>query len=141
MKINNASITILINRDCAIIELHDHASGITFLNLQLTPAQLTSALSRLSRTPVESMEVKDLDKLNKKMEVQQHEFEIPDYGYQYRQHLDDIKRLAIQTCPEGWQPDEYYGSQNSFFEKDGKRYARVVIRRWVDETLLNEREN
>lgn len=30
-----------------------------------------------------------------------------------------------------WVSDNYFQSQDSFFSKDGKNYARAVIRRWV----------
>jgi hypothetical protein len=29
-----------------------------------------------------------------------------------------------------WLPENTYGSQDSFFSKEGKYFARTVIRRW-----------
>lgn len=57
-------------------------------------------------------------------------FELPEANYMNR------KEVAIETiktvCPDGWTPDLYFGSQNSFFRENGKEYARVTIRRWIE---------
>jgi hypothetical protein len=130
MKITSAQITILIGRDETTIELHDKTSGRQILEIKLTPAQLSSALSRLSHTPCEAS-VYNLDKINKRQEIDMLEFEIiDDFGRQ--RDLEYLTDLAEKACPEGWEFDQYFQSQDSFFGKNGKRYARTTIRRWIE---------
>jgi hypothetical protein len=83
-------------------------------------------------------EIKGLDRIGKKMEREVFVFPMPEnslYG-------KDKKVLAANECkkhiPIGWTSDDYYGSQNSFFYEDKKEFARVNIRRWVDEEGDNE---
>ena len=130
MKLEDASITILINEGRTFIDLHDENAAVTFIRIELTPAQLSQALSRQSHTKCE-MEICDLNVVGKKMEHKTIEFEIPvDCGYG-----EDRRKIAMEhaqkVCPEGWITENYFGSQNSFFYKDGKNYARCTIRRWL----------
>lgn len=131
MQLIDAAITILVNQNYTTIQLHDRTSGETFVEIELTPEQLSSALSRLSFTKVKSMEVTGLENLNKKLEVKKHVFEIPDFGFDKRTRIDEIHAICLKTCPEGWKPDKYYDSQGSFFEDNGKHFTRATIRTWV----------
>ena len=49
----------------------------------------------------------------------------------------DRTRLAAEAfkpfCPVGWTSDDYFGFQHSFFMKDGEEWARVTVRRWVED--------
>jgi hypothetical protein len=130
MKLKNASISIFINESHTNIELHDGDAAVTFIKIKLTPEQLSQALGRLSHTECE-METYDLSVVGKKMEHKTIEFEIPmDCGYG-----EDRRKIAMEyaqkVCPKGWHSEDYFGSQGSFFSKDGKNYARCTIRRWV----------
>lgn len=135
MELNDARITFLINRDGAEIVLRDADSNINFARVKLTTDQLAAALSRLGDVECKCS-VYQLDKLGKRHENKDFEFEIPDFGYGRRDNTDKVHQLAIDAlAKEGmsdWTPDKYYGSQNSFFTKDNKRFARAIIRRWVD---------
>jgi len=124
MKING-TISILINSDYTTIEIEDKDANTTFVKVRLTPEQLSMALSRLSYTPCE-MEVHKLERVGKRHEHKSHEFEIPNDVKN-----NELHNLALLSCENGWTPDNYFGSQNSFFTKDGKKYARCTIRRWV----------
>lgn len=132
MKLENPKITILVNREYTEIEIHDTKSSTTFVKVRLTPEQLSSALSRLSHTECE-VEVTDMDRINKKHEWQSFEFEIVENipkeakGYLNQTCLKALKKAGM----EEWQSDNYFTSQNSFFTKDGKNYARVTVRRWI----------
>ena len=136
MKING-KITILINRENTRIELYDEDSSITFARLELTPEQLSSALSRLAYTPC-IMEVNGLDKLGKKQEVKTLEFQLPREHMRSNDHdeLHEIAQKILDEENEGWQAENYFQSQNSFFYKDEIRlpYARCTCRRWIDKT-------
>jgi hypothetical protein len=129
MKLNKAAITILLSKEGMKIELHDQDASITFAEIFLDTVQTCQALSRLGYTGCE-IELRGLDRVGKKMEHKKIEFEIPE-GYYKRSHKKDLETLAEKACPEGWISSNYFNSQDSFFIKDGKRYARTTIRRWV----------
>jgi len=132
MKLEDARISILIDREKTRIELHDMSASIMFLEITLTAEQLSSALSRLAYTECE-IEINGFDKIGKSMELSTLEFELPESIDRYKKDAaDKIKDLAIQNCPVDWKPDLSFNSQNSFFSKDGKQYARTFMRRWIN---------
>lgn len=53
----------------------------------------------------------------------------------YQKNSEELKKLAIRACPDGWEPDLYFNSKDSFFTAPGTvediYYASCVIRRWV----------
>lgn len=130
MKLENGKITFLIDRDGATIEIEDGNSNTMFAKIILTPEQLCQAMSRQAFTPC-SLEVKGLDRVGKKHENKDHVFELPSEIFRNKENALALFQLAKKTTPEGWIPDNYFSSQNSFFSKDGKNYARCVIRRWI----------
>lgn len=119
-------ISILIGTKETLIQVKDSLSGITFLKVKLTPEQLSAALSMMALTECE-FEVKELDKIGKKMQTAIHEFKLP-----WDRHFtkEEVIAEAERTCPEGWTQDGYFGSQGSFFMKGDEQYARVTIRKW-----------
>ena len=129
MKIENAKITMLINRDYTEIEIHDADANTTLARVKLTPEQLSMILSRQGYVECEC-NTGDLKKIGKKHENKYFEFEIV-----YSKSKEDLtlacNEALFQQGMCEWESDNYYGSQNSFFSKDGKDYARTVIRRWV----------
>lgn len=128
----NAEITISARyEDAIIIKVHDIDSSTTFVELTLTREQfINAAMNRLSNCGVEKASVMHLDRVGKTMELKSFEFELPE-GVDYTSNEEEICRIARQTVPEGWTPDLYFRSQNSFFKKDKKHFARTTIRRWV----------
>ena len=130
MNLNNASISILIHSDHTTIEIMDENARVRFVEIELTPQQLSQALSRLSRTNC-SVEVHGLDRIGKKMIHKSIEFECGELYHHDRKDEQKLIALCKAACPEGWTPDNYFGSQNSFFTKDGKRFARCTIRQWI----------
>lgn len=129
-------ITILINRDSTSIELTDESSGVRFLEITLTPEQLSSALSRLSMTDCE-FNTRGLEYIGKKHEHKMFEFKIPenvlvlDKSKDKSGYATRLKRYADTLLTDGWEAEGYFGSQNSFFKKDGDNWARCTIRRYV----------
>jgi hypothetical protein len=77
------------------------------------------------------LEVNGLDKVGKKHENKTYEFEIGDIDKrdEERLWLAAIRSLGKDDLHE-WTPDKYFRSQNTFFQKDGKNYARCTIRSW-----------
>lgn len=127
MKLDKAAITILVNKDVTEIQLHDKLSGITFATIELTSEQFCDALGRLAYTPCK-IDVQGTHLLNKEMVVDKLEFPFESKSYTNRSELAKIE--SKKYIPEGWESDGYFNSQDSFFKKDGKDYARVTIRKW-----------
>lgn len=133
MKLDNARISILIGAESTTIEIKDATSVTTFVKVKLNPEQLSQCLSRTMYVECEA-EVFGLDKLGKVHENTKFDFEIPKElsGSKNSAALNQKALKALQAAGmEEWVPDNYYSSQDSFFSKDSKYYARVTIRRWV----------
>lgn len=126
----NALLTIAVNDDNVTIEVEDSDASIRFLKLEITPKDFCAALGRLYNSKVKKAKVCGLKYLGKKMEHKKFEFEMPKHTWSNREKLAEI--TAIEKCPNEWEPDLYFNSQDSFFQKDGKEYAKTTIRRWVD---------
>ena len=132
MKEIKAKISLFIDRDETMIQVVDSDSGVTFLEMHLTNEQTCQMLSRLSRVEVEKATVRGLDLIGKKMESSDYEFEIPKSIYECgNRDSKELKRIADSNLTDGWSALSYFGGKNSFFEKDGKFYARTTIRRWI----------
>jgi hypothetical protein len=129
-------ITILINRDSTTIELVDDVSDVRFLEIKLTPEQLSAALSRMSMTDCEFI-TRGLDVIGKRHEWKTFEFMIPenvlvlDLSKDKSGYAERLANHADTLLSDGWKAEGYFGSQNSFFEKDGENWARCTIRRYV----------
>jgi hypothetical protein len=130
MKLKKPSIDILIGVEFTEITIRDGSSNIEFVKVKLTTGQLSAALSRQIHVECDA-EVRCLDKIGKTHENKYFEFEVPE-GTKNSVNLVLLCNEALNN--EGmseWVSDQHYSSQNSFFKKDGKRYARVIVRRWV----------
>lgn len=128
-----AKITFLVNREYTSITVEDSKSGMRILELILTPQQLSEALSRLSNTRCQAeIYVDSAHKWGKKLETKKYEFSIGNPGI-----TEDREKLAISILDKTdlgeWEYDSYLRSRDSFFQKDGEQWARVMLRRWVNE--------
>lgn len=127
-----AQITITATYDDLIrIDIHDKTSSANFLHLEMTREQFINAtMNRLGNTDIKHATIRDFNIVGKKMEMKTLEFEIPEKSYYKNDRI--VSQLAKENCPDGWIPDLYFSSQNSFFQdNEGKWYARTIIRRWV----------
>lgn len=133
MELNSASITILVSHNKTTIEIRDNDACTLFCRVELTPEQLSLALSRLSNTPCKAS-VYGLNKIGLKHQNERFIFEIPKElrSSSCVNELNElcIKELARHDMSE-WIPDKYYASQDSFFTKDNRDYASAVIRRYI----------
>ena len=125
-------LTILCDRNEVRIEIEDKASSLRIAEITVQPKDFTAMLGRLACVPAQGS-VLISDDIGKTMEVDEIAFPIDYSGYSHEVKKEAAEKSAVQHCPKGWQPDLYFGSQNSFFVKDGQQYARAVIRRWVKE--------
>lgn len=132
MKLTNAAITVLINRDGTKIQLHDRDANVTFATITLTPEQLSAALSRQSYVDCVA-ELQGIDKVGKKHTNESFAFEIPEAVYEKRdkKDLEFWCKAALSTAGKfDWVPDNYYGSQGSFYKQGDKCFAKAIIRKW-----------
>lgn len=139
MKIEGR-ISIFINREYTTFEIEDENASVTFVKIRLTPEQLSAALSRQAMVECE-LEVHGIEKVGKRMEHESFVFEIPK-ELASSNNEDKLHEIAQGLLSDGWISDRYFRSQNTFFTKDDKQYARVTIRRWVPITAteVNERK-
>ena len=122
-------ISILINRNSTTIEIEDDVANTTFCKITLTPQQLSDALSRLSSVDCE-INVVNLDRVGKKHEWMTYEFEIPE-NLASTTKEEELQKKAQSQLSDGWTASGYFSSQNTFFKKDGKQFARVTCRRYI----------
>ncbi len=134
----DGKIIILSQQDGNIkIEVFDETSCLTFISISMTPEQFVkAALGRLSHCDCEKAEVFNLDLIGKLQEHKQFEFPIPgnDYRLLEKTAISEVKKV----CPEGWKPDLYFHSRDSFFLRNEKQWARCKIRRWIDKPETKE---
>ena len=128
MKLKDGRITLLFDNDGMKIELHDNDASITFADIRLDKEQTCQALSSLGYTQCD-IKMGGLDKIGKKMEVDDLIFEMPKVNWSEENSV--AKKIAVEKCLIGWEPDLSFSSQGSFFYKDDKYYAKTFIRRWV----------
>ena len=129
MKID-AKLTMLVGEDGARIEIRDEASSITFVRINVKPDQFMAALGRLCNVDCDVAEVFGLDNLGKKLEVSELVIELPE-STDFHSRKQVAKMIAKEKCPDGWVSDGYFSSQNSFFRRGAKEFARTTIRTWV----------
>ena len=138
MKIN-ARVTILCGKDGVTIEVQDDDANTNFLRLDLSPEQWCAALGRLSLVSCEECELVGLDHVGRVHESKDWVFPLPKDTDAYNKKRESIaQREADMQCPVGWTPDTSYRSQDSFFHKDEKWWARTKIRRWVAKAIDDE---
>lgn len=130
IKLENPKISMFVDFEGTTIELFDSKSAKTFARVKLTNDQLACMLSRLHRTDCQ-IEVDNLDLIDKQMEHKKFEFEINEQMRTSKSALNQhcLKALISQNMSD-WLPENFYGSKDSFFSKDGKHFARTTIRRW-----------
>ena len=129
MKIN-ARISLFVNRDGTTLEIEDEGSNTIFFKTNITPEQLSAMLSRQGHVLCEESEVFNVGKIGKKHECKDFTFEIPEI-LSNSKFSYELKNLANSLLEDGWRADSYFGSQKTFSQKDGKRYATCTIRRYV----------
>jgi hypothetical protein len=112
------------------IEIEDDEAAARFLEIDISLEEFAQAVTGLSIRPCVGV-VRGLERVGKKHEHKQFEFEIPSEGKYERDNKEIARKAVEKVCPKGWIPDTSFNSQHTFFEKDGKMFARTTIRRWV----------
>ena len=136
-----AKLTVLLPQDeegPVRIEIDDADAAVRFLELEVPTVAFVAALGRLAMVRCVAS-ARHLGIVGKRLEHKQLVFEMPEHvGYNERK--GKAAELATKHCPKGWVPDLYFGSQDSFFQKDGKDCAQTTIRRWVPKKDASKEE-
>ena len=110
------------------IQLEDKLSSQRFLEVKVPFDLFAQILTGASSREVE-LEVEGLDRIGKKMLMDNMDFVMPEHTYENRKQVayEEAKRI----CPEGWEPDSYFGSKKSFYQRDKQDWVQCIIRKWV----------
>jgi len=112
------------------IEIQDENSDIKFLELSLSLEDFTRAITGQACIPIE-FEIRGLDNVGKIKEQKELVFEMPKSNYGEQRIIDALKYASLAAEP-GWSVNNYFSSQNSFFQKDDKYYARTTQYRYME---------
>ena len=111
------------------ISIEDSDAIITFLDIEIDLADFAKCITGLGMVDCD-MEVRGLENVGKKRESMPIVFEMPSVGWGMKRGT--AVELSQKAAPEGWTCSTYFGSQDSFFTKDGRDYARTTAYRWVE---------
>jgi hypothetical protein len=118
------------------ILVNDSEARIEFLEIEIDLEAFSECITGLGHCDCE-MEVRGLQNVGKKIENMPIVFEVPK-ELRYSRNKYKIQTLAEKATPDGWHCSTYFGSQNSFFSKDDKDFARTTASRWVDKPQCND---
>lgn len=143
LKQIKADITILGSEDGVRFRIVDRSSGTSIVQFEMTPADfLSAAMGRLGNVKIDAT-VGNLERIGLFMVYKSLKFEMPsDTPYELMEEV--AKAESDKHCPEGWEVQKYFASQNSFALVGDKRFARTTIRKWVtadSEDLADFRRN
>jgi len=139
------NLTILGDEKGVHIDIYDSDAGICFLQIKLTPEDfLGLTLGRNAQRQVTG-EFHSVHRVGKQLKIDHITFRIPDsIDYKERENIAYAAALTHSACQQGWIPDKYFGSQNSFFTKQkpfeqqelassrSESWARATVRKWVE---------
>jgi hypothetical protein len=111
------------------IMVGDVEARVQFLDIEIALDDFAECLTGLSLVKCD-IDVRGLDKVGKRIESDELIFEMPS-RVKYSERKQIAAALARKAAPDGWEASGYFYAQDSFFEKDGKSYARTLISRWV----------
>lgn len=107
------------------VRLTDSSSGTRFVTAEVDMLDFMEALTGLGEVDC-TITTNRIDTVGKIRQVKSLEFPVKAFR--------DKKQAAVEAakhCPEGWEFINYFGSQTSFFDKDGVQYARTQMVRYV----------
>lgn len=123
------SVTISRNSNDEVnLRIHDGASGIEFVDIQLTLENYAMLITGLSRVEATG-EVRGLDKVGKTRVIEKRSVVCPIGGYDKKV----FQQWMIDNCQEeGWELDSYLGSQSSMALNDkGERVLNYSVTKYV----------
>ena len=111
------------------IQVRDVDAHIRFLDIEIDLDKFTKCITGLSEIECTAT-LRGIENVGKKRETMAIEVEIPKNIYTNRKETAYV--LAKKCTPKGWQCSKFFGSQSSFFEREGKSYAKTTATRWVN---------
>lgn len=128
-KISISRPTWSDGRKAIVISVEDDDAGIQFLELEMSLEDFAECVTGLHGCDA-NMKFRGLENVGKKQERDTIEFKMPDCSYKEQEKI--AYEQAKLNTPEGWIASSYFGSEGSFFTKDGENWARTSIHRWVE---------
>jgi hypothetical protein len=116
------------------IQIKDVDAKLKFVELHISYAKFTEALTGRSEVDCE-IKVTDLHNVGRIKESKEFIFEMPKGSGMFYDNKDAAKDEALRLADKGWTPSLYFGSQNSFYQKFDKYYAKTTQSRWVDKFM------
>lgn len=122
-------ITILVGRERTTIEIRDDLSSENIVEVELTPEQLSEALSRMMYTECTiNSTCQHPERIGKKMITKRITVRLHESVNTYTQ--ERLRVIADKNCPEDYVPDYYFNSQNTFTYEGDKLYLNYTVRTW-----------
>ncbi len=123
-------MTLTVQQDRVYLELQDADARVMFFKSEIDPSDFVKMLSSLARVPITGV-VDQLDKVGLIQEIKNFELPISD---SLKFKTEEIKRLAEDTCPEGWTVHSCGQCQTSYRMKGSQLYVDIMIVRWVPQS-------
>lgn len=121
----SGKLSISVGYEKTTLSIKDDNSKIQFLQCIIDNNEFLNAIG--SKGLVECYcKLINTDVVGKKLVIDSMIFVVP------KQDRELAIEIAKERCPQGWIPDEYFSSQDSFMYKDGKIFAKTTIRKWVE---------
>jgi hypothetical protein len=114
------------------IELQDEKSISTRITINIPYDVFLTALGSRRVGQICNVVFRKIEHLGKTRKHSDLTFKISDKGMYGDERKELAKKIAQEVCPDGWEPSLHFGSQNSFFYKDGELWGHTTIFRWVD---------
>jgi hypothetical protein len=110
-----------------LLRIEDSNSLIQFLEIEIPLADFSEALFGLAYRPC-SYSIIGTDVLGKQRYQEDYIFEINTF-----RNIEQAKLTAITLSQQDpiWNYSSYFGSQDSFFSKDGKYYAKTTRYKYI----------
>lgn len=115
------------------ITIKDQNSRISFLDLKMSYENLAKVLIGSYEVDC-TLEVRDLLKVGKKKITKDIIAEMPE-GVSWEKRSIVAHDQCLKELEAGWEVSTYFGSKDSFFEKDGVRYCKGNAYTYVEESL------
>jgi len=111
-----------------LITIKDTSSRIRFCDIEIDYDKFTKCITGLSEVECDFV-TRSLNDVGKTKEQLEMVFKLPT-SY-YTMGKDRIIFIAKNKIPSGWSCNLFFNSQDSFFNIDGRKYARTTIYRWI----------
>ena len=112
------------------IQIMDKTSRIRFVDVEIDYDKFAEAITGLSYVDCD-IETRNLSNVGKTKESMTFEFPMPSDSSGYDKDVARSEVDQLINKREGWIADKSFSSQNTFFTKDGIKYTRTGIYRWV----------